>query len=336
MEFALKGGLICSDAIDNSAKRRLLRSRGQHQDLAGRGDAGSYDMTLKQRNELLAEMTDEVGQLVLRNNYLQTQTLASKRLDSANMLSSHARLIAHMEKTGELNRELEFLPSDSQINERRLARQGLTTPEVAVLLAYSKISLDQAILHTDVPDDADFLPVLVNYFPHPLQQRFREQMAQHHLKREIIANQLANQIINRMGTTFVFRLQEESPFSAADIARAWWIACRVFDAEQLWQRIEALDAGIPADLQMQLMGMVRTLVERVTRWVLRNKRPFGSVNGVIEQYAAKVQVLLTTLPALIHADDYPAVAALEQRLAVPNLLKQSWRRCWRGWSLPYR
>ena len=116
-------------------------------------------------------MTDEVAQLVLRNNIQQTQILAIKRQEAPAMLTTHARMIAHMEKTGELNREIEYLPSETQINERRLARQGLTVPEIAVLLSYSKISLDQAILATDVPDDADFLPILTNYFPKPLQQR---------------------------------------------------------------------------------------------------------------------------------------------------------------------
>lgn len=318
VEFALAGGRICTDAIDNSAGVDCSDHEVNIKILLG-AVMQAGDMTLKQRNELLAEMTGEVGQLVLRNNYLQTQALAINRSHAASMLSTHARMIAHMEKSGELNREIEYLPSDAQINERRLARQGLTAPEVAVLMAYSKISLDQAILHSDVPDDADFLPVLVNYFPQPLQQRFGKEMQQHRLKREIIANQLANQLVNRMGTTFVFRMQEESPFPVGDIARAWWIASRVFDAERLWGQIEALDNQIPADLQMTLMVTVRTLVERVTRWVLRNKRPFGSVNAEIEQYAAKVQALLAQLPQLIPAADYPAVAEQEAHLTVPNM-----------------
>lgn len=318
VEFALAGGRICTDAIDNSAGVDCSDHEVNIKILVG-AVMQSGDMTLKQRNDLLAEMTEEVGHLVLRNNYLQTQILAINRSHAASMLSTHARMITHMEKTGELNREIEYLPTDTQINERRLARQGLTPPEVAVLLAYSKISLDQAILRSDVPDDADFLPVLVNYFPQPLQQRFGEQMKRHHLKREIIANQLANLIINRMGTTFVFRLQEESSFSAADIARAFWIASRVFDAESLWTRIEQLDNQVSADLQVEMMVMVRTLVERVVRWVLRNRRNAGSVNAVIEQYAAKVQALLAKLPQLISADTYPQVARLEKRLNQPNV-----------------
>lgn len=318
VEFALSGGRICTDAIDNSAGVDCSDHEVNIKILMG-AVMQAGDMTLKQRNDLLAEMTEEVGHLVLRNNYLQTQVLAINRSHAASMLSAHSRMINHMEKTGELNREIEYLPSETQINERRLARQGLTPPEVAVLLAYGKISLDQAILATDVPDDADFMPVLVNYFPQPLQQRFGEQMQKHHLKREIIANQLANQIVNRMGVTFVFRLQEESAFSAADITRAFWIASRVFDAESLWTQIEALDNKVSADLQVDMMVMVRTLVERVVRWVLRNRRPSGSVNAVIAQYGAKVQALLQQLPQLISAEVYPQVARLEARFNQPNV-----------------
>ena len=318
IEFALKGGLVCSDAIDNSAGVDCSDHEVNIKILLG-AVIQAGDMTLKQRNELLIEMTEDVGHLVLRNNYLQTEILAIKRQEAASMLSTHARLITHLEKTGELNRELEFLPSDTQINERRLQRQGLTSPEVGVLLAYSKISLDQALLHSDLPDDADFLPILVNYFPQALQQRFLSQMERHHLKREIISNQLANQIINRMGTSFVFRLQEESPFSAAEIARAWWVASRVFDAENLWRQIEALDNRVPADSQMTMMVLVRTLVERVTRWVLRNKRPIASVDAVILHYAHSVQALLAQLPDLIGSQQYPGVAEWEARLNKPQV-----------------
>lgn len=318
IEFALGGGLNCSDAIDNSAGVDCSDHEVNIKILLG-AVMQAGDLTLKQRNELLQSMTDEVAQLVLRNNYLQTEVLAIKRLEAPAVLSTHARLIAHLEKTGELNRELEFLPSDSQINERRLARQGLTAPEVGVLLAYSKISLDQALLASDLPDDPDFLPVLVNYFPHALQQRFRAQMERHHLKREIISNQLANQIVNRMGTSFVFRLQEESPLAVADIARAWWVASHVLDAETLWRRIESLDHRVPADRQMAMMVLVRTLVERLTRWVLRNKRPLGPVEAMISTYAASVQTLLGALPALIPAADYPAVAEREARLSLPGM-----------------
>lgn len=318
IEFALKGGLICSDAIDNSAGVDCSDHEVNIKILLG-AVIQAGDMTLKQRNVLLADMTDEVGQLVLQNNYLQTEMLAIKRLESASMLSTHGRLINHFEKTGVLSRELEFLPTEVQINERRLARQGLTSPEVGVLLAYSKISLDQALLNSDLPDDDDLLSLLINYFPQPLQKRFGAQMKQHYLKREIIANQLANQIVNRMGTTFIFRIQEESSFAVADIARAWWVANQVYDAQHLWQRIEALDNLIAADTQMMMMVLVRTLTERVTRWVLRNKRPLSAVNTLIKHYSTRVQHLLTLLPTLIDVANYPAIAAWQHRVEQPNM-----------------
>jgi glutamate dehydrogenase len=313
IEFALKGGHICTDAIDNSAGVDCSDHEVNIKILLG-SVMQAGDMTLKQRNELLAEMTDEVGELVLRNNYLQTQALAIAGNHAASMLNTHARMIGVMEKAGELNRELEYLPSEQQINERRVGRQGLTSPEVAVLLAYSKITLDQALLKSDLADDADFLSILVNYFPQPLQQRFGKEMKAHYLKREIIANQLANQIVNRMGTTFMFRLKEETPLLEADIARAWWVATNVVGAERLWNDIEALDNKVPAQLQVELMVVVRTLVERITRWVLRSHRPVGSVNALIERFAAPVQGLLTELPQLLKSEDYPAMAALEARL----------------------
>ncbi|AXK40746.1 NAD-glutamate dehydrogenase [Crenobacter cavernae] len=312
IEYALKGGLICSDAIDNSAGVDCSDHEVNIKILLG-AVIQAGDMTLKQRNELLVEMTDEVGELVLSNNYLQTQILAINHQNAPAMLSVHTRMMTAMEKAGELNRELEYLPNEAQLNERRLAKLGLTSPEMAVLLAYSKITLDQALLKSELPDDADFLPVLVNYFPKPLQARFGDQMKSHHLKREIVANQLANQLVNRMGTSFIFRLKEENPQPEADITRAWWVASRVFGAEAMWRQIESLDNKVPANLQVELMVRVRTLVERITRWILRYRRPIGSVNAQIEHYAARVQALMAELPELVSADTYPAVAALEAR-----------------------
>lgn len=298
IEFARKGGLICTDAIDNSAGVDCSDHEVNIKILLG-SVIQAGDMTLKQRNDLLAEMTDEVGQLVLRNNYLQTQILAINRANSLGMLNAQQRMIGHLEKTGELKRQIEFLPNDDEINERRLAKQGLTSPEVAVLLAYSKISLDKALLASDLPDGADFEPVLVDYFPHPLQQRFGEAMKSHHLRREIIANQLANRVVNRMGATFAFRMQEETNLPAADIARAFWAADHIFGAESLWRAIEALDNRAPADLQVELMVEIRTLIERACRWLLRNRKNYSGVADAVAQFHDGAQTLLAALPDLV-------------------------------------
>ncbi len=313
IEFAQKGGLICTDAIDNSAGVDCSDHEVNIKILLG-AVMQQGDMTLKQRNELLAQMTGEVGSLVLRNNYLQTQILAVNRLNAPGMLGAQGRMMSAMEKAGELNRELEYLPGESEIAARRAARGGLTSPEVAVLLAYSKITLDQALLASELPDEADFLPVLTDYFPQPLQVRFGEAMKGHYLKREIIANQLANRIVNRMGTTFVFRLKEEMALSDAEIARAWWVADHVFGGEALWRQIEALDNQVAADVQVGMMVDVRTLIERATRWVLRNRRPLGAVSEQISLFAGKVQALEARLSATLGTDDYPQVGVRESAL----------------------
>ncbi len=308
IEFARKGGLICTDAIDNSAGVDCSDHEVNIKILLG-SVIQSGDMTLKQRNDLLAEMTDEVGQLVLRNNYLQTEILAVNRANAMNMLNAQQRMIGHLEKTGELNRQIEFLPSDDEINERRLAKCGLTTPEVAVLLAYSKISLDKALLASDLPDDTDFTPVLVGYFPHPLQTRFGEAMKSHHLRREIIANQLANRVVNRMGATFVFRMQEETNLPADVICRAFWAADQIFGAETVWREIEALDNVVPADLQVELMVELRTLVERAVRWLLRNRKGHAGVAEAVALYQDAARTLLASLPELVPSHLYTRAAA---------------------------
>ena len=313
IECARHGVALSSDAIDNSAGVDCSDHEVNIKILLG-GVMQAGDMTLKQRNELLAEMTDEVGHLVLRNNYLQTQILAVNKAHAAQMLSAQQRMISHMEKTGELNRALEFLPDDSAIAERRASRQGLTSPEVAVLLAYSKISLDRALQASALPDHPDLDSVLVNYFPSALQTRFADAMRRHPLKREIIANQLANQVVNRMGTTFIFRMQEESAWPAADIVQAWVTVNRIFDGEALWNAIEALDNRVPADVQVSMLVQVRTLIERATRWLLRSGRPLGDIAAAVARCRAPMAELLAGLPGWIDAAHYPAVADWEQRL----------------------
>lgn len=322
IEFALNGGRICTDAIDNSAGVDCSDHEVNIKILLGQIVAGG-DMTLKQRNVLLAEMTDEVGQLVLANNYAQTQVIAVGQQIAPSMLNTHARFIQHLENTGQMNRKLEFLPDEARFNERRLAKRGLTPPEVAVLIAYSKIELYQNLLQSDLPDQPDFEDMLVEYFPLPLQQKFRTAMGSHVLRREIIANQMANEIVNRMGSTFVFRLQEESAVPAADIARAWQAASRILDARSLYRQIEALDNVAPAAVQADMMLQVRTLVERACRWLMRNRRPITPVNEIIATFRPSVEKLLGDVSKLIPSAGYAHIAKRESQLMeqhVPSVL----------------
>ncbi len=313
IEFALLGGRVCTDAIDNSAGVDCSDHEVNIKILLGQIVANG-DMTLKQRNQLLAEMTDEVGHLVLANNYLQTQVIAVGQQIAPSMLNTHARFIQHLERTGQMSRRLEFLPDEGGFNERRLAKRGLTPPEVAVLIAYSKIELYQNLLNSDLPDNPDFEELLVEYFPKPLQDKFRPAMKNHALRREIIANQLANEIVNRMGSTFIFRLQEESAIPAADIALNWRIASQVLGVRTLWAQIEALDNKVPAAVQADMMLQVRTLVERATRWMLRNRRPGTAVNEVIAAFQPHVAKLFDSIAKLLPTAERPRIAQREGTL----------------------
>ena len=194
------------------------------------------DMTGKQRNSLLATMTDEVGDLVLRNNYMQTQAMSLALAQAPLMLEVHARLMRQLERDGDLDREVEFLPGKEEIDERISVGRGLTAPELSVLLAYVKIRLFKQLLGSELPADCLSGEELSNYFPKPLRDRFQDLMPSHRLAPDIISTELANEIVNRAGITFIFRLREETGTGPADISRAYMIARQVFDMPAVWNR----------------------------------------------------------------------------------------------------
>jgi glutamate dehydrogenase len=229
------------------------------------------DLTEKQRNVLLAEMTDEVADLVLRDNYEQTQAISTSVAQAASMVDVHARYIPHLEQKGRLDRALEFLPDDDTLTERKAAGEGLTPPEVAILLSYTKVTLYEELLASDVPDDPHLAGELERYFPTPVRQRFRTRLARHTLRREIVAAQVTNALVNRAGTTFVFRLNEETGATGPEIARAFIVAREVFDLQSLWDEIEHLDGRVAAQTQLAMLLKTRILLERATRWFLRNR-----------------------------------------------------------------
>lgn len=292
VEFALAGGLIFSDAIDNSAGVDCSDHEVNIKILLDCAIKNG-DLTERQRNELLAQMQDDVKNLVLKNNYLQTQILAMNRASAQAMFSAQSRMLLD----AKLDRAREGLPSDQTLQQRQ--HQGLVAPEVAILLAHSKITLNQALLKSDLPDDAVFFPLLKQYFPQVLQEKFAAHLSSHYLQREIIANQLANHVVNRMGVTFIFRMCEDSTLPPETIVRAFWIAKDIFNAEHYWQAIEALDYQVSADVQMEWMIAVRALVERATRQLLRARRLPLTPAAAIEKYRDTVHQLLNLLPTLI-------------------------------------
>jgi glutamate dehydrogenase len=298
IEFAIGGGRIYTDAIDNSAgvdsSDHEVNIKILLDDVVANGD-----MTEKQRNRLLAEMTDEVGSLVLRNNYVQTQTLGLASSQAPELLEVHARLMRQLERDGDLDPVVEYLPSKEAIDERLLAGTGLTVPELSVLLAYVKIRLFKQLLESDLPVECLQGDELGNYFPTPLRKRFRKLMCAHRLAPDIISTELANEIVNRAGITFVYRLREETGAGPADISRAYMIARQVFDMPEVWAGVEALDNVVAADIQIEMLLEGRKLVERASRWLLRNRPQPLDVAANVTYFAEGARVVGGVIPELI-------------------------------------
>ncbi len=295
-------GRIYTDAIDNAAGVNCSDHEVNIKILLD-GLVADGDMTSKQRNELLAEMTDAVGKQVLYGSYTQTQAVSLAMAQAASMVDVHARLIRHLEQTAGLNRKLEFLPTDETIDERKAAHQGLVAPELGVVMAYQKIHLYRQLLDSDLPEDAFLGHDLERYFPEPLPERFSEQMRGHRLKREIIATVVANQLVDRAGTTFSFRLLEETGALPAVLARAYAAAREVLDMRSYWDRIEGLDNQVSADTQLEMLIEGRRLVERSTRWLIRANPYQVSIAQTIRRFKPGAELLAAALPDALEGSD---------------------------------
>lgn len=303
IEYALGGGRLYTDAIDNSGGVDCSDHEVNLKILLNAIIANG-DMTDKQRNQLLAELTPAVAGLVLKNNYLQTQAISISRSISPQMLDLHSRFIRHLERSGQLDRQIEYLPNNKMLTERRAAQQGLTSPELCVLLAYSKISLYQRLLDSELLEEPYCVKtILANYFPAPLPERFAEAIAQHRLHREIIATQLTNWVVNRSGIAFVYLLEEETGQMAPDIVRAFMVAWEVFGMPNLWAEIEALDNQISAEVQLSMMREARQQIERASRWLLRHHRMPLEIDETINALRPGITQLAESLLDLIGDDE---------------------------------
>ncbi len=298
IEFALKGGKILTDAIDNSGGVNCSDHEVNIKILLNQVVAAG-DMTEKQRNELLARMTDEVGELVLRQNYLQPEAISITEAVAVDLLGDHVRVMRSLERRGKLDRVIEFLPGDEQLAEREAAGRGLVPPELAVVLAYSKITLFEDLIASDVPEDPFMRRELLSYFPTPLRERYVDLMQSHPLKREIIATYITNSVLNRMGSAYVIRLQEDSGESVPNIARAYTAAREIYDARELWRQIDGLDNRVPAQMQIRMHLESRKLLERASQWLLRNRRSPIDIEAVVGQLRGGVLALAEALPGLL-------------------------------------
>ena len=302
IEYDTCGGRIDTDFIDNSAgvdtsdyevNIKIL--------LAGEVAAGRLSTT--DRDELLASMTDEVAELVLAHNYDQNLALANGVFQAASMAGVHEDWMERLSDRRLLDREIEFLPSTEEMEVRRSENRGLTAPELAVLMAYTKIVLKTEILASDLPDDPYLANRLINYFPTALRERYAEAIRGHRLSREIITTVVVNRFVNASGITCFHRLSSETGASAADVIRAHIAAREIFGAHEHEAKIIALDHQVDARVQTALRVEVRTLIERATRWLVNNRRRPVAITPAVEQFTAGVRTVQQALPTLLASRD---------------------------------
>lgn len=303
VEYALNGGRIYTDFIDNSAGVSCSDKEVNIKILLNM-IVRLGDLTFKQRNILLSEMTNEIAAIVLKENYLQTRAISLIETQALRSVDLHSRYINELVRRGKLDREIEFLPSEKALMERKLIGKGLTNPEIAVLLCYSKIDLKEAILETEVPEDPYLKMLLVKALPSPLQEKFAKEMQQHPLKREIIATRLSNLIINEMGFTFVYRLQDETGAPVSAVVRAYSIARSIFNMDEIWHQIELLGNKITAKQQNTMMRIYVRLLRRISRWFLRSSRTGLDIAQNIQRYTDGIKELKKAIPKMYGQEDF--------------------------------
>ncbi|WJK37479.1 NAD-glutamate dehydrogenase [Solwaraspora sp. WMMA2065] len=309
IEYAIAGGRIYTDFIDNSAGVDCSDHEVNIKILLG-GAVADGELTVPQRDALLAEMTDEVAALVLRDNYDQARALANACAQARPLLPVHRRMITDLEQSGQLDRELEALPSDEDLAERiRAGADGLTLPEFAVLLAYAKISIEGQVLADGLPDEAWTDRVLANYFPTPLRERYAARMTDHQLRREIVVTSLVNEAVNRGGMSFVYRTMEETGASAADVLRAYVVVRDVFGLDTLWADIDALDNVVGTAAQVSVYLESRRLLDRAVRWLVTNRKSPLDVPGETARLRDGVSRLLPELGDYFRGDERESLRA---------------------------
>jgi glutamate dehydrogenase len=323
VEYALTGGRVNTDAIDNSAGVDTSDHEVNIKIALNRVvDAGELDAA--DRAALLGEMADDVAVAVLGNNHAQNATLAAEVSSARSLLDAHERFIRSLERSGRLLRHVEALPDDRQLAERRRDGQALTSPELSVLLAYAKLQAGHDVLHSELPDDPALEGLLIHYFPAPLRERFPAAVTGHPLRREIIATALTNRAVNIAGVTGLFRLAQETGAPPARVVLAHAVARAVFEVDRLWDAVRPLDNVVSATTQVELRTEATRLAERTARWILRqpelSDEPAPAIADVRDRFAAPVAAVRAGLPRWLlggEAEAYAERAAKFQAAGVP-------------------
>ncbi len=321
IEYSLLGGSIDTDFIHNAGGVDCSDHEVNIKILLNAVVADGR-MTEKRRAELLLSMTDEVADLVLQSNYWQGQAITLIEMDAANLLDEHSRYIKHLESDGVLDRDLEVLPTEDVLLDRKAAGQGLTRPEISVLLSYSKILAETELVNADLWDDPYYAAELLRYFPVPLRQRYAEYIHKHPLRKEILATFIVNRMVNRMGCTFVYRMQEETGASTAEIVRAYTIAWEVFQLRHNWAEVAALDNKVDAKIQLEIMQEAIRLIYRTSTWLIRHRKRALGIEAAIADFGKGAQVLMRKLPMLLAGSEDPVIRSRLERLASQGVDKQ--------------
>jgi glutamate dehydrogenase len=311
VEYALAGGLVNTDFIDNSAG---VDTSDHEVNIKILMSAGITAGTVRpdERGELLHAQTDEVAAHVLHHNDGQNMELAVGRFEAPRLLHVHARYLRQLLRQHRISLETDGLPGENEIATRRSVGVGLTTPELAVLLAHTKIAAGQEVLASDLPDDPALRSALAAYFPAGLRQRLADQLEGHRLRREIITTSVINEMVDTGGSTFLFRLGEETGLPVPDITRAWLVAREVFGMPEFWRQVEGLAATVDSDTRIGVVLEARKLMERASRWLLVNRRPPFSIAETVSTFAGGVATVRSALPKLLAGRD---LAGYEERRA---------------------
>ena len=312
IEYAANGGRVNTDFIDNVGGVDCSDNEVNIKILLN-SLVNDGELTVKQRNKLLYDMTDDVSRIVLKDCYRQTQSISITELAGVKQLKEQLRFIHGLEREGQLNRELEFIPSDDEISDRVASDRGLTRPELSVLIAYGKMVLKDALNIPEITDNPYHGKLLVQAFPEVLRKKFRDHMEQHPLRSEIIATKLTNNMVNDMGLNFVFRMQEETGASVDEIANAYSIVHGIFNMNVLWERIEQLDNSISANLQLSMLDEARRIMRRAARWYIRHGEKNISIEDAIESYRSTFDILSKNLQHYLVEDEYAQLEALTEK-----------------------
>ena len=313
VEYATNHGRLNTDAIDNSAGVDCSDHEVNIKILLNAVVADNL-LTEKQRNDLLAQMTDEVAELVLRHNRSQTEALSIAHFHSEEYVEMHGRLMQFLEKNANLNRQVEFLPDLEGLIQRKQLGQGLTRPELAVLLAYVKIFLKESLVASKVPDEPYMETYLFNAFPRVLQEKYADTLRKHRLKREIIVTQITNNIIDEMGITFLHRLQDETGAEAPDIVCSYLIVREIFNVPGLRQSIKQLGNNISSTIKIRLLQEINRMTRRGVRWFLRHRQQGLNIEAEIKNFSAGSQLVAKTLPSVLQGPAQQAMDTLALEL----------------------